>query len=203
MLLPTNDTLLAFSEALPWQEIERQKRQFNRALKDLAKDVETGSPDEVPLDVLSEAVGAPVTSHYALTDHGRANVLLAEGADRKYLLASVVSARYRSGHGLLESFQPYNLNPSVTHRNIHETEDSVAHMRVLGAEIELGLVHRDGRSPSEDEVQAFMAAYNRHAMRIGIYPKLDREACQYQVEAHIAPSVGYHKTRSALVGIFV
>ena len=202
MLLPSNDTLLAFSEALPWQEIERQKRQFNRALKDLAKDVETGSPDEIPLDALSEAVGAPVTSHYGLSDQARANVLLAEGAGHKYVLASVVSARYRSGHGLLESYQPYNLNPSVTHLNIHETEDSVAHMRVLGAEIELGLVHRDGRSPNEDEMQAFMAAYNRHAMRIGIYPKLDREACQYQVEAHIAPSVGYHKTRAALLGIF-
>ena len=202
MPLPTNDTLLEFSEALPWQVIEQQKRQFNKALKELAKDVETGSPDEAPLDALSQATGATVTSHYDLADHGRANVLLAEGNGHQYVLASVVSARYRSGHGLLESLQPYNLNPSVTHKNIHETEDPVAHMRVLGAEIELGLVHRDGRSPSEDEMQAFMAAYNRHAMRIGIYPKLDREACQYQVEAHIAPSVGYHKTRAALLGIF-
>lgn len=202
MPLPSNDTLIAFSEALPWQEIERQKRQFNRALQALADGTKTGAPDDIPLDALSEAVGAPVTSVYDLDRHGRANVLMAEGGGYKHVLASVVSERYRSGHGLLESLQPYNLNPSVTHQNIHETEDPVAHMRVLGAELELGLVHRDGRSPSEDEMLAFMASYQRHAMRIGIYPKLDREACQYQVEAHIAPSMGYHKTRSALLGIF-
>jgi hypothetical protein len=202
MHLPTNETLLAFSEALPWQEVERQKRQFNRALADVAQDAGTGSPDEIPLDALSNAVGAPVTAYYDANDHGRANVLLAQGGGRPFMLGSVVSARYRSGRGLLESIQPYNLNPSVTHLNIHETEDSTANMRVLGAEIELGLVHRDGHAPTEDEVQAFMQAYQRHALRIGIYPRLDREACIYQVEAHVAPSMGYHKTRAALIGIF-
>ena len=202
MPLPSNDTLLAFSEALPWQEVERQKRQFNHALKELAGKVGSGGLDAVPLDELAKATGAPVTSYFPLDNHGRANVLLAEGGGRQHVLASVVSERYRSGHGLLESLQPYNLNPSVTHLNIQETEDPVAHMRVLGAELELGLVHRDGRSPSEVEMQAYMASYSRHAMRIGIYPRLDREACLYQVEAHIAPSMGYHKTRTALLGIF-
>jgi hypothetical protein len=202
MHLPTNETLLALSEALPWQEVERLKRQFNRALAEVAQDTGTGSPDEIPLDALSSAVGAPVTAHFDASEHGRANVLLAQGGGRPFMLGSVVSARYRSGRGLLESIQPYNLNPSVTHLNIHETEDSTANMRVLGAEIELGLVHRDGQSPTEDEVQAFMQAYQRHALRIGIYPRLDREACIYQVEAHVAPSMGYHKTRAALIGIF-
>jgi hypothetical protein len=116
-------------------------------------------------------------------------------------LGSVVSRRYRSGHGFRESIVPYNLNPSVDHSNIAETEDPTARMRVLGAEIELGLVHPDGRSPTEAEMQAYMTAYSRQAHRIGIYPRLDREACQYQVEAHIAPSIGYSKTRSALFGI--
>ncbi len=201
MSLPTNETLLEFSEALPWQEIERQKRQFNRTLADLAQDVETGSPDEIPLAALSDAVGGPVTAALDLSDHSRANVVVAERNAHQFVLASAVSARYRSGHGLLASLHPYNLNPSVTHRNIEETEDPVAHLRLLGAEIELGLVHRDGRSPTEDEMQAFMRAYHRHALRIGIYPKLDREACEYQVEAHVAPSMGYHKTRAALSGI--
>src|SRR5690606_23149586 len=67
--------------------------------------------------------------------------------------------------------------------------------------IELGLIHPDGRSPSEEEMTNFMRAYYNHALRIGIYPHLDREACQYQVEAHIAPSIGYSKTRNALNGI--
>jgi hypothetical protein len=112
-----------------------------------------------------------------------------------------VSDRYRSGHAFLESIVPYHLNPGVNHTNIHETEDAVARMRVLGAEIELGLLHADGHSPTEDEMQAYMQAYYNHALRIGIYPRLDREACQYQVEAHIAPSIGYTKTRNALNGI--
>ena len=72
---------------------------------------------------------------------------------------------------------------------------------MLGAELELGLAHPDGASPSEDEVQTFIHAYYDHALRIGVYPRLDREACQYQVEAHIAPSVGYNKTRNALTGM--
>ena len=65
----------------------------------------------------------------------------------------------------------------------------------------MGLVHPDGHSPTEDEVQGFITAYSSHAQRLGVYPRLDREACQYQVEAHIAPSVGYSKTRNALTGM--
>lgn len=196
--LPTNETLVAFSADIPWQELERQRRNFNRSLAEVADDRST---DTVPLDTLSAAAGIPVTSYFPIEQHDGANILLGESNNRKYILGSAVSGRYRSGHTLRESLLPYNLNPSVNHTNIHETEDPVTRMRVLGAEIELGMVHPDGRSPSEDEMQAYMNAYHTHALRIGIYPRLDREACQYQVEAHIAPSVGYHKTRSALNGI--
>jgi hypothetical protein len=197
MSLPTNDTLTAFSSAVHWQDIERRKRSFNRALEALVADT---SSDDLPLEQLSDAVGVPVTA-YADADTNGANVLLANENGRRYILGSVVSRRYRSGHGFRESIVPYNLNPSVDHSNIAETEDPTARMRVLGAEIELGLVHPDGRSPTEAEMQAYMTAYSRQAHRIGIYPRLDREACQYQVEAHIAPSIGYSKTRSALFGI--
>lgn len=193
--LPTNETLTDFSAAVPWHEIERQKRQFNRSLEAIQAD----PPSTLPIDDLAAAVGVPISLYTQDTEGG--NVILAHYGDRQYVLGSVVSKRYRSGHSFIESITPYNLNPSVNHTNIHETEDPVTRMRVLGAEIELGLLHRDGRAPSENEVQAFMDAYYRHALRIGIYPRLDREACQYQVEAHIAPSIGYHKTRAALNGI--
>lgn len=198
MSLPSNETLTAFSEAFPWQEIERQKRQFNRALESLAQDP---TRTDLPLEALSDAIGAPVSTYYDASDTGSGNVILAHANGHQYVLGSVVSERYRSGHSYLESIVPFHLNPSVNHTNIHETEDSVTRMRVLGAEIELGLVYPDGRSPTEDEVQAYMRAYYNHALRIGIYPRLDREACQYQVEAHIAPSIGYAKTRNALNGI--
>ncbi|MBN8634950.1 MAG: hypothetical protein J0M07_06475 [Anaerolineae bacterium] len=197
MSLPTNDALTAFSQDVPWLEIERQRRQFNRQLDTLQH-----AGDTLPLDKLSEAVGAPVSLYKTDDAAGSGgNVILSEYGGRKIILGSVVSSRYRAGHSLAESIVPYNMNPSVNHTNVAETEDSITRMRVIGAEIELGLLHPDGASPSEQSVQNFMSAYYNHALRIGIYPKLDREACQYQVEAHIAPSVGYVKTRNALNGI--
>src|SRR5690606_2621615 len=194
--LPSNEELVAFSEAVPWQALEQKKRQFNRILETLA-----GQDGQLPYDRLSRAVEAPVSAYYDTDDTDGGNVFLGETNGRKYVLGSVVSKRYRSNHGFIESIVPYNLNPSVNHTNIHETDDPVTRMRVLGAELELGLVHRDGSQPTEEQMQEFMRSYYNHALRIGIYPKLDREACQYQVEAHIAPSIGYHKTRTALNGI--
>ncbi|MFN8451911.1 MAG: hypothetical protein U0521_25800 [Anaerolineae bacterium] len=198
MSLPPNDDLTAFSVDAPWQEVERVRRQFTRALETVAAHP---ANDSLPLDELSETVGAPVTTYYDGVSPDTGNVLLAEVGGRKLVLGSFVSSRYRSGHTLLESVVPYNLNPSVNHTNINETEDSLTRLRVLGAEIELGLMHPDGASPTEAEVQGFINAYSGHALRIGVYPRLDREACQYQVEAHIAPSVGYNKTRNALNGM--
>lgn len=200
--LPTNDELTAFSDHIPWGEIERQKRIYNRAMETLAQD--TAAAD-LPLEHLSNAVGAPVTTFYPMGNAGDAangaNIVLAEANGQQYVLGSVVSARYRKDQAFRQSIHRYDLNPSVNHTNIHETEDPTTRLRVLGAEIELGLVHPDGHYPTESEVQAYMRAYYDRALRIGIYPRLDREACQYQVEAHIAPSIGYHKTRNALNGI--
>ncbi|MBE0689030.1 MAG: hypothetical protein IH587_02765 [Anaerolineae bacterium] len=196
--LPTNETLVAYSQDVSWQEIERQRRQFNQVLADLAQ---IDDQQTLPLHALSGAIGQEATSFYAPHDSDSGNVILTQKNGCDYLLGSVVSKRYRSGHELMESIVPYNLNPSVNHTNIHETEDSTTRMRVIGAEIELGVVIPDGGSPSEDHVQEYIEAYSRYAQRIGIYPRLDREACQYQVEAHIAPSIGYQKTRNALNGM--
>jgi NAD(P)-dependent dehydrogenase (short-subunit alcohol dehydrogenase family) len=195
--LPSNEVLVAFSQDAPWNEIERQKRLFNQTLDTLTGE---SNDDTLPLERLSTLLGSPVRLYYP-EDASGANVVLADIGGRQIVLGSVVAKRYRSGKNFLESLVRYNLNPSVNHTNIHETEDSMTRMRVLGAEIEMGLLHPDGRSPSEDEVQKFMRAYYNHAIQIGVYPYLDREACQYQIEAHIAPSVGYHKTRSALNGM--
>lgn len=196
--LPSNETLTAFSGDVPWQKVEQIRRQFTRALDAVASNP---NDDGLPLDTLSEMIGAPVTTYYDANNQDTGNVLLTELNGRPLVLGSVVSERYRSGHSLLESTVAYNLNPSVNHTNIAETEDSLTRLRVLGAEIEMGLMHPDGESPSEAEVQGFINSYAGHAVRIGVYPRLDREACQYQVEAHIAPSVGYHKTRNALNGM--
>ena len=42
---------------------------------------------------------------------------------------------------------------------------------------------------------------NSNAHRLGITPQVDREACRYQVEVHIAPGIGYHRMRKSLDGI--
>jgi hypothetical protein len=201
MRLPTNAELASYSQEVPWEDVERARRHFNRTLE--AQRADGGAGDRLPLAAFSEAVGAPVVPLYDgdLNDLSGGNVLVTPINGHPVVLASAVSSRYRAGHTFLESLVPYNLNPSVNHTNIAQTDDATTRLRVLGAELELGLVHADGSSPTEEEVRGFMAAYYQHALRIGIYPNLDREACAYQVEAHVAPSLGYHKTRMALNGM--
>lgn len=196
--LPTNPDLIAFANDLPWDIIEDQKRRFNQAVSRLAAN---GADDPLPLETFSDAVGVPVTSYFDPHDPNGANVILANCNGRQYILGAYVSTRYRSGKSLHQSIVPYNLNPAVNHVNIAQTDDPTERMRAMGAEIELGLVHNDGSSPTGDEMKRYIATYYEQAQKLGIYPRLDGEACQYQVEAHIAPNIGYHKTREALTGI--
>lgn len=197
--LPSNEQLLEYSAAIPWQDIEQQKRKFNQAISALV----ARSPNEkLPLEQLSGVVGVPVTTLFDPDDTYGANVVLAECGGRRHVLASAVSGRYRGKKTFLQSLVPYNFNPSVNHTNVHETDDPETRMRSLGAEIELGLVNTDGTPPTEDQMQQYMNAYRKLAQRLGISPQVDREAGQYQVEAHIAPVIGYHKTRAAMGGIF-
>lgn len=197
-VLPSNETLLAYSDAVPWREIEKYRRNFNRVLDELRTD---DSLEILPLKTLSDAVGAPVYNYIDTDNPNSANIILTEINGHSFVLGGAVSARYHAGKTFPQSVVSYNLNPSVNHTNIEETDDPGLHMRALGAEIELGVVHPDGHYPTEEQMQNYIRAYYASALKIGIYPRLDREACQYQVEAHIAPGIGYHKTRHALAGI--
>ena len=196
--LPSNADLIAYSNAIPWTEIERQKRIFNQMLKELAA---SGTGGFLPLDLISEAIGSPVSLYYDEVDSDGANVILAHHGDRHYILGSVVSSRYRSGKTFAQAVTPFNFNPSVNHTNIQETDDPGTTIRALGAELELGLIHSDGSPPTEEESKAFIEHYQQQARRLGITPEVDREACQYQIEVHVAPGIGYHRTRTALDGI--
>ena len=196
--LPSNEDLIEFSTAVPWDVIEQQKRRFYKALPQLA---ENGQSNTLPLETFSDIVGAPVTSYYDPHDVSKANILFAHVNNKQILLGSYVSQRYRSGKPVLKAIEPYNLNPSVNHTNIQHTDDHMERMRAMGAEIELGLVYKDGASPSENEMQNYITVYKQKAEKLGVYPRLDREACQYQIEAHIAPGVGYHQTRNSLKGM--
>lgn len=198
--LPSNQTLKEFSAAVPWQDMERRKRRFNQVIESIATDP---NDEPLPLDEISDAVGLPVTAYYDPDQVQGANVFLAHVDGHSFVLGSAVSRRYRAGKTLAQSIVPYNLNPSVNHTNIHETDEPTTRMRAMGAEIELGLYYPDGESPSEDEMQEYIHLYVEHAHKLGIYPRLDREAAQYQIETHIAPSVGYQKIRKALEGIMI
>jgi hypothetical protein len=194
--LPSNETTQAFSNAISWELIEQHKRRFNDKLNQLAND---STDDELPLEDLAQATGIPITTLYPDSEKG--NVILGEVDGKKYILASFVSKRYRHDKTLIQSIVPYNLNPSVNHSNLPESHDPATEMRAMGAELELGLYHPDGHVPTEAEVQKFSETYRNYARTLGITPQVDREACRYQVEVHVAPGVGYHRTRTSIDSI--
>lgn len=194
--LPSNETIEAYAASVPWNTIEQHKKRFNAKLKQLAS---TAEGDEFPIDTLAAAAGCRITTMY--DTHERGNVILGHIGDVAYVLGSFISARYRFGKPLLKSIVPYNFNPAVNHTNLSQTEQPVTSLRALGAELELGLYHRDGSPPTEEEVIRFGETYRNHAHKLGITPQVDREACTYQVEVHVAPGVGYHKTRASIDGI--
>lgn len=194
--LPSNEVVEAYSSAVSWEQIEQQKRRFNGKLKELAQDSED---DSLPLEDLSEATGIPITTLYPDSEKG--NVILGHINGKQYMLGSFVSKRYRYGKTLLQSIVPYNFNPGVNHTNLAESHNPATEMRALGAELELGLYHSDGTAPTEEEVATFSEIYRNNASMLGITPTVDREACMYQVEVHVAPGIGYNRTRMSIEGI--
>ncbi len=193
--LPSNEELEAHSAAVSWRQIEELKEKFNQRLNQLE---ETTTADELPLEDLSRSTGIPIKTFHNSTQAG--NSIYGEINGRRILLASYVSKRYRK-EPLLKSIIPYNLNPSVNHLNLNQADCPNTRLRALGAELELGLYCPDGSPPAEEQVQRFISVYRAHAHRLGITVQVDREACMYQVEVHVAPGIGYHRTRRSLDGI--
>ncbi|MEL6149929.1 MAG: hypothetical protein AAFR56_09920, partial [Chloroflexota bacterium] len=187
------------SKAVNWKLIEQQRTSFNSMVATLAKDPDRNNT--LPLDDLSECVGATVHTTSAPEDINSPNVLYLEKEGYPYILGSYVGTRYRTGKSIMEAITPYNLNPAVNHTNLNETATPAVRMRALGAEIELGLMHRDGTGPTMEQVGEYKRHYAENARRVGITPQVDIEACVYQIETHVAPGVGYHKTRHSLEGI--
>ncbi len=197
--LPSNDELVQLGQAINWRTIEDHRLRFNQIVSQLAGDASLA--DTLPLDQISEFVGAPVKSYFPQAELSSANILYIEEQGYSYVLGSYVSARYRKGEAIMKSMTPYNLNPAINHTNLNETDTPTTRLRALGAEIELGLLHADGSSPTDEDMLAFEQHYQNNARRLGITPHVDHEACRYQVETHIAPSVGYLETRQSLDGI--
>jgi len=194
--LPSNEDVISFGQAIAWQEIEKYKKAFNKAVKQLRDEL---TSDEVPLEILEERVGIPIKTYHDDPELG--NAIMGVVNDQPFVLGSYVSQRYRYGKTILKAIIPYNFNPSVNHTNLSDTEQPITKMRALGAELELGLFRPDGTAPTDEEVSEFANLYRNYAHRLGITPQVDREACVYQVEVHVAPGIGYHRTRKSIDGI--
>jgi hypothetical protein len=197
--LPSNEALEAFSRAVHWRDVEEKRRRFNQMIATLAERADQA--EGLPLENLAECVEAPIHTYFDPAATDGPNILYIEENGHAYLLGSYVAQRYRKGQSIIQAMTPYNLNPAVNHTNLNETAMPATRMRALGAEIELGLMHRDGSGPAVEEVEAYKKHYESQARRLGITPNIDAEACQYQIETHVAPGVGYHKTRHSLEGI--
>jgi hypothetical protein len=137
---------------------------FNDKLQ-LAKD---STDDELHLEDLAAATATTLSTLYPDSDKG--NVILAHVREKKYILGSFVSKRYRHGKTALQAVVPYNFNPSVNHHNLHESHNPITELRALGAELELGLYYPDGRMPSEEDVLRFSEVYRNYARTLGITP---------------------------------
>ncbi|MEL7236117.1 MAG: hypothetical protein AAGK74_16545, partial [Chloroflexota bacterium] len=93
--LPSNDELESFSQAVNWKLIEQQRTSFNSMVATLAKDPDRNNT--LPLDDLSECVGATVHTTSAPEDINSPNVLYLEKEGYPYILGSYVGTRYRTG----------------------------------------------------------------------------------------------------------
>ena len=82
--LPSNDDLVALSNALDWKEIEQQRRQFNQFVKDYAAENEDTA--HLPLDAISECVGAPVKTYFDANDPEKPNILYIEHDGHQFVL---------------------------------------------------------------------------------------------------------------------
>lgn len=193
--LPANEEVESFGRAVSWRQIEDAKERFNKRLKELS---EAAVDDNLPLKDLAQSTGIPITTFHSSTETG--NSIVGEIGGRAVLLASFVSKRFRK-RPLLQCITPYNLNPGVNHTNLDAADSPRTKLRALGAELELGLYCADGSPPAEERIQRFINIYRAHAHKLGIAAKVDREACRYQVEAHVAPRIGYHRVRQSLDGI--
>ena len=86
--LPSNEKLQEISAAMPWQDIEAQKRKFHQVMKSIAADT---SAEILPLEQISDAIGVPVTTYYDANDSKGANVVLAHINGHQHVLGAAVS----------------------------------------------------------------------------------------------------------------
>ena len=193
--LPSNEELETYSEAVPWRQVEEAKERISQRVQELSA---IATDDNLPLKDFADATGIPITTQHSSIQSG--NSIIGEIGGRNVLLASFVSKRFRRAP-LLKCITPYNLNPSVNHTNLGEADAPGTKLRALGAELELGLYFADGAPPADEQVQKFISIYRAHAHQLGITRQVDREACRYQIEVHVAPGIGYYRMRQSLDGI--
>ena len=181
--LPANATLEAFARDVSWQSIEDAHEQFQEYLNTVR--TKRGS------HLLSTGLLWHLTQPFQKEDEQApdGNVLLSKGKTRSFVMANILGKRFQQGPWI-DYVKPYNLNPSVIHKNIHESGGPLR-LRPVGTELEVGMVRADGCEPTEADLTAFQQAYVDTARVTGACLDVSPELCIYQAEVTIPPVFGF------------
>jgi hypothetical protein len=183
--LPDNSTLEVFAHEVPWQSVEETREQFQKYLNSVrdkrgSHPTSTGMLWHLAQPYYDDDIEAP-----------DGNVLLSKGSARPFVLANILGKRFQQAIWI-DYVKPYNLNPAVIHRNIHEAGGPLR-VRPVGTELEVGMVRPDGLEPTEQDLNNFHRAYVTHALRLDACLDVSPELCIYQAEVTIDPVCGYAK----------
>ncbi len=182
-VLPDNATLETFAHEVSWQNVEDAHEQFQDYLNTLRS--KRGS------HLLSTGLLWHLTQPYQKDDEKSpdGNVLLSTGKTRPFVMANILGKRFQQGPWI-DYVKPYNLNPAVTHKNIHEPGGPLK-LRPVGTELEVGMVRADGCEPTESDLAAFQQFYVDQARVTGACLDVSPELCIYQAEVTIPPVYGF------------
>ncbi len=183
--LPDNSTLEVFAHEVPWQSVEEAREQFQKYLNSV-RDKRGSHP------ISTSMLWHLAQRHYEDDiDSPDGNVLLSKGSARPFVLANILGKRFQQAVWI-DYVKPYNLNPSVNHRNLHEAGGPLK-LRPVGTELEVGMVRSDGLEPTDEDLNNFRQAYVSHALRLSACLDVSPELCIYQAEVTIEPVCSYAK----------
>lgn len=183
--LPDNSTLRDFARDVPWQTVEESHEQFQKYLNSVRTKRGSHTQSTKVLWHLAEAY------YQDDEDAPDGNVLLSHGTKRPFVLANILGKRFQQS-AWIDYVKPYNLNPSVTHENIHEAGGPLR-LRPVGTELEIGMVRRDGLEPTQEDIDQFHHSYVEHALRLDACLDVSPELCIYMAEVTLNPVYSYAK----------
>jgi hypothetical protein len=183
--LPDNATMQAFARDVSWESIDEAREQFQEYLQSVRN--KRGSHPATN-NMIRHLTRAHYDGDGDDPDGPDGNVLVSR-TERPYVMAVILGKRFQQGPWL-DYVKPYNLNPAVIHTNIHEAGGPLK-LRPVGTELEVGMSRRDGREPSDADLDQFHQHYIAYAQKFNANLDLAPELCIYQAEVTMPPVYGY------------